>query len=165
MTLAFPDWLNDALLWLITVHYGSASLLEAVWTAAAVVGLLTTIWLWRQSVLDRDALERATDFRPGGPRAIVAQGNARDNMYELVVEAFLVLVGVIALLTPSARTVPSAYGIILALGATGIAVLLTVGAVQNHRDRRRFLAQIRRLAGDNGRRDRRATDQGEETRT
>jgi hypothetical protein len=130
---------HDHTIW-SQLNYGTASILEIIWTVVGIVGLLTVAWLLHEAFLDRAAVGRSMDFRGRTAEKIIAEQNVRRLLQKVACFAVFVGIGIAAILTPppvapTAQPGPSLYAVALSSGLVLVEVLLTLSAIQDRRDR------------------------------
>jgi hypothetical protein len=137
--------MQDAVIWLLGVHWGTASLLEVVWTAAGLYGLVVTLVLARGCLVDLAVLKASSMFQQNGARHIIARQHLRNMLERVLLFALLTLIGILALFAPApvgseAARVRSG---VFSVAVLAVEIALVLGAWWDQRDGAALLRQIR----------------------
>jgi hypothetical protein len=125
----------------------TASWVEIIWTVAAVVGLIISIWMLRDTVLDyyHVIVHSATT-----PKIIIAMGNARSELIKVGVYLLFFVVGVAAMMQPESTTQATVISTILRSAFIVMILLMVIGSLWDRFDRRQVLQAYLREIDDDG---------------
>lgn len=123
----------------VVTHWGNASIIEMIWTAIGVVG----VWYAQHNIRDARkyivALEKLNgDKLPEHEQlSIIAFGHFRNEILRMAVFAVICMVGVLAMITPSASGSMhvSTTGLIVTFGLFTIGVLEIIKSALDKRQR------------------------------
>lgn len=111
-----------------------------LWTLVSVAGAAYALANWRDAALDYRALKALPDYRPDGPRAVVAHANIRREQLRLVSQIAFTAIGAQSLILPPPPPPPHKGRIIAIAGIMIGQLALVLNDVLDRTDRRRAIA-------------------------
>lgn len=137
------DWIVTLLQWcgaVLTTSWGTVSLIEIIWTAQAVSGLITALWGLITAQQDLTAVERhrAPNTVAQQKRELVARYSRRREGVSTYAQVALVISGVRAMWLPPNPSSTQAGALIIGLVFFTLAAALTGCSLLERLDRRRF---------------------------
>lgn len=111
--------------------------IDLLWTAIAVTGIGVASWAVIDGYIDRDVLRHSPDYVADGPREVIVKINLRGARASLLLHAFFLALGVLAL-TSSSHTRPMLFYFALATGYILVAVVNVRAVGLNQLDRLRL---------------------------
>jgi len=136
----------------MNVTVGNATLLEIFWTLTGIGGLIVNLWALNDALADlrwQEAAPMPPEDADLGERQVrdrIARGNCRDETLRSVIQAVIVVIGIVAMSTAPANPdrVISPLSWVYASGFLTVQALLVVKAIMGRRDRHWIIATLTR---------------------
>jgi hypothetical protein len=122
--------------------HANVSILEAIWTIAAMIGLMVQVVLLASAIGDLNALKRT---QQNGERRIIAWQNIRNEAVRLILQSVFVWIGLVASSLPP--RMPSRGGgvltsVIIPLIYISVVVMISASSILDFRDRRTLVDRL-----------------------